>query len=55
MDLKRFVNLEDEGWWAGDLDVQRLPSELPLLDASRGDSLRAEHDLDQRQECLTAK
>lgn len=36
VDLKRFTKLEAEGWWAGDLDVQRLPSELPLLMQAEG-------------------
>jgi hypothetical protein len=36
VDLKRFANLADEGWWAGDLDVQRLPTELPLLMQTEG-------------------
>jgi hypothetical protein len=29
--LKRFVDLTTEGWWSGDLDVQRPEADLPLL------------------------
>jgi len=31
MDLKRFVNMAKEGWWSGDLDVQRPVKDLELL------------------------
>lgn len=29
--LQRRVNMQSEGWWAGDLDVQQRPADLPLL------------------------
>ncbi|MFO0911565.1 MAG: CehA/McbA family metallohydrolase [Pirellulales bacterium] len=29
--LTRFANLRDEGWWSGDLDLQRPHDQLPLL------------------------
>jgi hypothetical protein len=31
VELKRFVNLKKEGWWSGDLHIQRPPKEVPLL------------------------
>lgn len=31
IDLKRFVDMAAEGWWSGDLDVQRPAADLPLL------------------------
>lgn len=29
--LRRYVNMRDEGWWAGDLDVHERQQDLPLL------------------------
>lgn len=29
--LQRRVNMQTEGWWAGDLDVRHRPQDLPLL------------------------
>jgi hypothetical protein len=37
IEMHRFANLADEGWWAGDLDVTRRPEDLPL--AMRAESL----------------
>ncbi len=31
VDLKRFVDMAGEGWWSGDLDVQRPAKDLELL------------------------
>ena len=31
VDLKRVVDMAKEGWWSGDLDVQRAEKEIPLL------------------------
>jgi hypothetical protein len=31
IDLKRVVDMSKEGWWSGDLNVQRPEKELPLL------------------------
>jgi hypothetical protein len=31
IEMKRFANLAEEGWWAGDLDVDRNPRDLPLI------------------------
>ncbi len=31
VDLKRFVDMAGEGWWSGDLDVQRPAKDLQLL------------------------
>ncbi len=31
IELHRFCNLAKEGWWAGDLNVQRYDKDLPLL------------------------
>ena len=31
VDLKRFADMAAEGWWSGDLDVQRPARDLPLL------------------------
>ena len=29
--LKRYVNMAEEGWWAGDLDSLQRPDDLPLM------------------------
>jgi hypothetical protein len=31
IEMKRFANLAGEGWWAGDLDIDRKPRDLPLI------------------------
>ncbi len=31
IDLKRVVDMSKEGWWSGDLNVQRPEKDLPLL------------------------
>ena len=31
VDLKRFVDMAPEGWWSGDLDVERPVKDLELL------------------------
>ncbi len=31
IELRRFCNLAKEGWWSGDLDVERPEKELPLV------------------------
>ena len=31
VELRRFCNMAKEGWWSGDLDVQRSDKDLPLL------------------------
>ena len=31
IDLKRSVNMADEGWWAGDLHIHRAPQDIRLL------------------------
>jgi hypothetical protein len=31
VDLRRFVNMAAEGWWSGDLDVRRSPTDIELL------------------------
>ncbi|MEX0642925.1 MAG: hypothetical protein WD468_09510 [Pirellulales bacterium] len=39
VELPRFCNLADEGWWAGDLDVARPPADLPLAMRAEGVNL----------------
>ena len=34
--LRRQVNLREQGWWAGDLDVHHRPEDLPLLMRAAG-------------------
>lgn len=34
--MRRFANLANEGWWGGDLDVQRAGHDLPLVAAAEG-------------------
>jgi hypothetical protein len=36
IEMPRFANLADEGWWAGDLDVARLAGDLPLAMRAEG-------------------
>lgn len=36
VDLRRFANLADEGWWASDLDAQRAGADLPIVAAAEG-------------------
>ncbi len=36
IEMKRFVDLAKEGWWAGDLDVDRPPRDLPLIRRAEG-------------------
>jgi hypothetical protein len=31
VELRRFCNMAKEGWWSGDLDIQRPDKDLPLL------------------------
>lgn len=31
VDLPRFVNMAEEGWWSGDLHIHRAPEEIELL------------------------
>jgi hypothetical protein len=31
LELRRFCNMAKEGWWSGDLDIQRPEKDLPLL------------------------
>lgn len=31
VELPRFVDMKQEGWWSGDLHVHRPPAEIPLL------------------------
>ena len=37
IEMHRFANLAEEGWWAGDLDVERREADLPL--AMRAEAL----------------
>jgi hypothetical protein len=34
VDLRRFVDMSEEGWWSGDLLVRRPPKDVPLLVAA---------------------
>ncbi len=34
--LRRRVDMQAEGWWAGDLDVHQRPTQMPLLMAASG-------------------
>jgi hypothetical protein len=34
--LRRSVDMHSEGWWAGDLDVEARPEDLPLMMRARG-------------------
>jgi len=34
--MRRFTNLSEEGWWAGDIDLQRELVDLPLVAAAEG-------------------
>lgn len=36
VEMPRFCNLAEEGWWAGDLDVSRTPDDLPLAMRAEG-------------------
>jgi hypothetical protein len=36
VEMKRFANLAKEGWWAGDLDVNRRPNDMPLILRAEG-------------------
>ncbi|WP_425395212.1 hypothetical protein [Aeoliella sp.] len=36
VEMRRFANLADEGWYAGDLDSQRLSRDLPIVAATEG-------------------
>ncbi|MEX0613565.1 MAG: hypothetical protein WD738_11780 [Pirellulales bacterium] len=36
IEMKRFANLAEEGWWAGDLDVRRPPRDMPLIVRAEG-------------------
>jgi len=36
VDVKRFINMAENGWYPGDLDIQRSPDELPLLMQAEG-------------------
>jgi hypothetical protein len=36
VELPRFANLAEEGWWAGDLDVARPLADLPLAMRAEG-------------------
>lgn len=36
IEMKRFVDLEKEGWFGGDLDVNRNPKDLPLILRAEG-------------------
>ncbi len=36
VEMPRFANLAEEGWWSGDLDVARPPAELPLAMRAEG-------------------
>lgn len=31
VDMKRFIDMSEEGWWSGDIDIRRPPIEMPLL------------------------
>ncbi len=36
VEMRRFANLAEEGWWAGDVDSQREGNVLPLVAAAEG-------------------
>ena len=36
IEMKRFANLRDEGWYGGDLDVGRRAADLPLITRAEG-------------------
>jgi len=36
IEMRRFVELEKEGWYGGDLDVARDPKDLPLIQRAEG-------------------
>src|SRR4051812_4016878 len=36
VEMKRFVELDKEGWYGGDLDVNRSPKDLPLIERAEG-------------------
>jgi hypothetical protein len=44
IEMKRFVDLEQEGWYAGDLDVSRKAKDLPLI--LRAEGLRVVPNVD---------
>jgi hypothetical protein len=41
VEMQRFANLGEEGWWAGDLDVARREADLPLAMRAEGLSVIA--------------
>ena len=41
IEMKRFANLRDEGWYGGDLDVSRRAADLPLIMRAEGLEYRA--------------
>jgi hypothetical protein len=36
VEMKRFVELDKEGWYGGDVDVNRNPKDLPLIERAEG-------------------
>jgi hypothetical protein len=36
IEMKRFANLAEEGWWGGDLDINRRPNDMPLILRAEG-------------------
>jgi hypothetical protein len=36
IEMKRFANLREEGWYGGDLDIRRRPEDLPLILRAEG-------------------
>jgi hypothetical protein len=53
--LKRSVDMQAEGWWAGDLDVDASAADLPLLMRARGvDFVPATATVNNRGQCRRA-
>ncbi|MGI9457518.1 MAG: hypothetical protein ACR2NU_13220, partial [Aeoliella sp.] len=36
VEMQRFANLDEEGWWAGDIDADRAGNVLPIVAATEG-------------------
>jgi hypothetical protein len=49
IEMKRFANLAEEGWFGGDLDVARQPSDMPLIMRAEGLHLAPIHSTSSKR------